>query len=70
MCTGFVNAGGLPGISLPCEPDEEGMPVGFQLVAAQGEDEALLSLAAAWEAAHPFAAGLPVDPRGVGASGR
>lgn len=67
--TGFVNAGGLPGIALPCEPDDEGMPIGFQLVAAQGEDEALLSIAAAWEAAHPFAGRLPIDPRGVGASG-
>lgn len=53
--TGFVNAAGLPGLALPCGPDAAGLPVGFQLVAAQGEDELLLALGAAFEAAHPFA---------------
>ena len=52
--TGFVNAAGLPGISIPCRPSAGGLPIGFQLVAPWGGDEALLALAAAYEVAHPW----------------
>ena len=52
--TGFVNAAGLPGISIPCRPSAAGLPIGFQLVAPWGGDETLLALAAAYEAAHPW----------------
>ena len=31
--TGFVNAAGLPAISVPCRPSAAGLPIGFQLVA-------------------------------------
>jgi aspartyl-tRNA(Asn)/glutamyl-tRNA(Gln) amidotransferase subunit A len=53
--TAFANAGGLPGISLPCRPARNGLPVAIQLVAAYGADEMLLSLAAQYERAHPWA---------------
>jgi aspartyl-tRNA(Asn)/glutamyl-tRNA(Gln) amidotransferase subunit A len=53
--TAFANAGGLPGISLPCRPARNGLPVAMQLVAAYGADEMLLSLAAQYERAHPWA---------------
>jgi aspartyl-tRNA(Asn)/glutamyl-tRNA(Gln) amidotransferase subunit A len=52
--TGFVNAAGLPAISVPCRSSMAGLPIGFQLVAPWGGDEALLALADAYEAAHPW----------------
>lgn len=53
--TGFVNAAGLPGISVPCRPSSAGLPIGFQLVAPWGGDETLIAIAASYEAAHPWA---------------
>ena len=52
--TGFVNASGCPGISIPCRPSGAGLPIGFQLVAPWGGDETLVSVAATYEAAHPW----------------
>ncbi len=52
--TGFVNAAGLPAISVPCRPSGAGLPIGFQLVAPWGRDEELLALAAAYEAVEPW----------------
>ena len=53
--TGFVNAAGLPAITVPCRPSTGGLPIGFQLVAAWGRDEDLIALARTYEAAHPWA---------------
>ncbi len=53
--TGWVNAAGLPGLALPCEPSREGLPIGMQLVGRYGSDDLLLDLGAAYEAAHPWA---------------
>ncbi|KWT96837.1 MULTISPECIES: amidase [unclassified Variovorax] len=50
---GFVNAAGLPAIALPCG-FAQGLPVGLQLVAREGGDDALLDLARAFERAHPW----------------
>jgi aspartyl-tRNA(Asn)/glutamyl-tRNA(Gln) amidotransferase subunit A len=49
--TGFVNISGCPGISIPCHPAANGMPIGVQLVAAQGRDALLCGLAAQFESA-------------------
>lgn len=57
--TGWVNAAGLPGLALPCEPSREGLPIGMQLVGRYGSDDALLDLGAAYEAAHPWAQRWP-----------
>lgn len=57
--TGWVNAAGLPGLALPCEPSREGLPIGMQLVGPYGSDDALLDLGAAYEAAHPWAERWP-----------
>ena len=53
--TGFVNAAGLPAITVPGRPSAAGLPIGFQLVGAWGRDEDLIALAGAYEAAHPWA---------------
>jgi aspartyl-tRNA(Asn)/glutamyl-tRNA(Gln) amidotransferase subunit A len=53
--TAFANAGGLPGISIPARPSGSGLPIAMQLVTDFGKDELLLSLAAQYERAHPWA---------------
>ena len=50
----FVNASGCPAASVPCMPSKGGLPIGFQLVAAPGHDEALLVLARQFEEAAPW----------------
>lgn len=52
--TGFVNAAGLPAISLPA-PGRRALPIGFQLVARFGDEARLLQLAGRYEARHPWA---------------
>lgn len=44
--TRFVSALGLPAVALPLGRDANGMPVGAQFVARQGQDSALLTFAA------------------------
>lgn len=53
--TGWVNAAGLPGLALPCQPSPDGLPIGLQLVGPYGGDDMLLDLGAAFEAAQPWA---------------
>ena len=49
--TGPYNLTGMPAISVPCGPAEDGLPAGLQLAAARGRDAFLLSVAAAHEEA-------------------
>ena len=49
----FANAAGLPAIALPCG-FIDGLPVGLQLVAAEGADRLLLGLAQDFERQHPW----------------
>lgn len=51
--TGWVNAAGLPAVALPTAPSASGLPTGVQLIADFGSDDALLVLAAQFEAAAP-----------------
>lgn len=57
--TGWVNAAGLPGLALPADPSAEGLPIGIQLIGAHGDDDTLLDLGAAYEAAAPWAGRWP-----------
>jgi len=51
--TAFANAAGLPAIALPCGW-ASGLPVGLQLVAREGNDDALIAMARQFEQAHPW----------------
>jgi aspartyl-tRNA(Asn)/glutamyl-tRNA(Gln) amidotransferase subunit A len=57
--TAFVNMAGCPGISVPAAPSEKGLPVGFQMVAAPGQDEMLCALAGQYEQVRPWAGRFP-----------
>lgn len=50
--TGWVNAAGLPGLTIPADRHDDGMPVGVQLVGDLFTEDLLLDLAAAYEAKH------------------
>jgi len=58
--TGWVNAAGLPAISLPSAPSSSGLPIGFQLIGKRGSEPLLLSLAAAFEHQAPWSERWPV----------
>jgi amidase len=65
--TALLNATGQPAISLPLHWNEEGLPIGVQLVAPAGREDVLIRIAAQLEQARPwadrrpavFAAGTP-----------
>ena len=57
--TAFANMGGCPGISIPGDCSKDGLPIGFQLVAAPGRDGLLCALAAQYESACPWADRFP-----------
>ena len=43
ICTVSVNIAGLPGISIPCGIDKEGMPIGMQLIGNKFQEETILN---------------------------
>lgn len=55
----FVNATGLPAVSVPGTPAADGLPIGVQLVGRYGDDAMLMALAAEYEEAQPWAARWP-----------
>lgn len=57
--TGIVNAGGLPGLNVPCDPSPDGLPIGMQLIGRYGAGWDLIALARQYEAAHPWAERWP-----------
>jgi aspartyl-tRNA(Asn)/glutamyl-tRNA(Gln) amidotransferase subunit A len=57
--TALANFAGAPALSLPVTLSPNGLPTALQLIAAPGRDERLLAVAAAVEAALPWAARRP-----------
>jgi aspartyl-tRNA(Asn)/glutamyl-tRNA(Gln) amidotransferase subunit A len=51
MYTLGVNLAGLPGISLPVAKNDEGMPIGLQLIAKAFDEKTLFNGAASMEKA-------------------
>jgi Asp-tRNA(Asn)/Glu-tRNA(Gln) amidotransferase A subunit family amidase len=56
---------GLPTVSLPAGRDDDGMPLGIQLVGRRWDEAGLLATAAWCEQVLGFARTLPPDPVGV-----
>lgn len=52
--TGWVNAAGLPAVSVPVAASAAGLPIGLQLIGAYGADDAVLEAAAAFERLCPW----------------
>jgi aspartyl-tRNA(Asn)/glutamyl-tRNA(Gln) amidotransferase subunit A len=59
------NLAGIPGISVPCGFDEEGMPVGLQIMAKQYDEETLLRVAYTFEEATEFHKRRPEIQKGA-----
>ena len=49
VCTVSVNIAGLPGMSIPCGVDSEGMPIGMQIIGKKFDEETLIKTAYAFE---------------------
>jgi amidase len=57
--TAFWNVTGQPAMSLPLHWNEDGLPIGVQLVAELGREDLLIRVAAQLEKARPWAQRLP-----------
>lgn len=51
LCTVTVNIAGLPGVSVPCGFDSNGLPIGMQLIGPKFSEATLLSAAKTYETA-------------------
>ena len=49
ICTVSVNIAGLPGMSIPCGVDSEGMPIGMQIIGKKFNEETIIKTAYAFE---------------------
>ena len=49
ICTVSVNIAGLPGISIPCGVNSEGMPIGMQIIGKHFDEETILNAAYTYE---------------------
>ena len=51
ICTVSINVAGLPGISIPCGVDSEGMPIGAQIIGQRLGDLKVLNAGYAYQQA-------------------
>jgi aspartyl-tRNA(Asn)/glutamyl-tRNA(Gln) amidotransferase subunit A len=54
ICTVSINIAGLPGISIPCGVDGNGMPIGMQLIGNRFQEETILNAAYSFEQEYKF----------------
>ena len=54
ICTVSVNIAGLPGISVPCGVNSDGMPIGMQLIGNRFSEETILNAAYTFEQSIKF----------------
>ena len=54
ICTVSINIAGVPGISIPCKVDKEGMPIGMQLIGNKFSEETILNAAYTYEQSIKF----------------
>jgi aspartyl-tRNA(Asn)/glutamyl-tRNA(Gln) amidotransferase subunit A len=59
-----INLAGLPAATVPCGCDHDGLPIGMQIVAPWLAEDTILSIAAAFEQAHPWTNVWPPFVRG------
>ncbi len=69
ICTPQWNLAGLPALSVPFGQDDDGLPIGMQLIGPAGSERLLLELAAQIESLRPWprlaplpGSGSPADP--------
>ena len=66
ICTVSVNVAGLPGISIPCGVDSQGLPIGMQLIGNRFDEETIIKAAHAYERQTNFRANYkPTFKEGV-----
>ena len=51
ICTTTANIAGLPGVSVPCGFDSQGLPIGMQLLGPKWSESKLLGVAKCYETA-------------------
>ena len=54
ICTVSVNIAGLPGMSVPCGMDSQGLPIGMQIIGSKFSEETIIKAAYAYEQATNF----------------
>jgi aspartyl-tRNA(Asn)/glutamyl-tRNA(Gln) amidotransferase subunit A len=54
-----INLAGLPAATVPCGCDRDGLPIGLQVIAPWLGEDTILSVAAAFEQARPWANAWP-----------
>ncbi len=54
ICTVSVNIAGLPGMSIPCGVDSQGLPIGMQIIGNKFSEETIIKAAYAYEQATNF----------------
>jgi aspartyl-tRNA(Asn)/glutamyl-tRNA(Gln) amidotransferase subunit A len=59
-----INLAGLPAATVPCGWDHDRLPIGMQIVAPWLAEDTILSIAAAFEQAHPWTQVWPPFVRG------
>jgi aspartyl-tRNA(Asn)/glutamyl-tRNA(Gln) amidotransferase subunit A len=59
MFGAWINAAGLPGISVPGAPHPDGRPIGVQIVAPFGHDDVVIDIAQRLESSAPWAERWP-----------